>query len=350
PNNIHTLSNNLIWSLCQDRTGTLWVGTFFGGIDKFDPGQARFKPFTPESSNAQVLSERSIGGIYWDEAGTRWIGTPTGLARFEHAVKPFAHLFNKSFNSQVNCISGDFSPHGTLWIGTNGNGFYRLDHSTGKLTRFVYDPNDPHSISDSQITAIHQDRFGTLWVGTLGGLNRFDREKERFVRFLHDQNDPYSISTDAVTAICEDSVAQNTLWIATGDGLNRLDSQTGRFTRFLNDPKDPKSLSDNFIWSLHVDHTGKLWVGTNAGLDCFDTTFEKFAHYTTKDGLPSGQIMGILEDDRGRLWVGTMKGLSYFYPETGSFRSYGLADGLAANEFLNMSHHKSVDGKLFFCP
>ncbi|MCL4705386.1 response regulator [bacterium] len=348
PNNIHTLSNNLIWSLCQDRSGTLWIGTFFGGIDKFDPGRARFKPFTPESSNAQVLSERSIGGIYWDEAGTRWIGTPTGLARFEHAVKPFAHLFNKSFNSQVNCISGDFSPHGTLWIGTNGNGFYRLDHSTGKLTRFVYDPNDPHSISDSQITAIHQDRFGTLWVGTLGGLNRFDREKERFVRFLHDQNDPYSISTDAVTAICEDSVAQNTLWIATGDGLNRLDSQTGRFTRFLNDPKDPKSLSDNFIWSLHVDHTGKLWVGTNAGLDCFDTTFEKFAHYTTKDGLPSGQIMGILEDDRGRLWVGTMKGLSYFNPETGSFRSYGLTDGLAANEFLNMSHHKSVDGKLFF--
>ncbi len=348
PNNAHSLSNNIIWSLCRGRSGTLWIGTFLGGIDKYDPGRERFKQFAPEPDSARIFSQKSIGSVYWDQSGARWIGTSAGLARFEHAAKQFSYLFNKSFNSQVNCVYGDFSSRGTLWVGTNGDGLYRIDHGTGKLTRFVHDPNDPHSISDSQIVAIHQDRSGTLWVGTFGGLNRFDRGKERFIRFLHDQNDPHSISSDAVWSICEDSVSQNTLWLGTTNGLNRFDRQTERFTRFLNDPKNPNSLGNNFIWTLFVDHTGKLWVGTNAGLDCFDTNAEKFAHYSTKDGLPSGQILGILEDDRGRLWVSTIKGLSCYNPETMSFRSYGLTDGLAANEFMNMQHHKSVDGRLFF--
>ncbi len=223
------------------------------------------------------------------------------------------------------------------------------------------DPNNPYSLSQDSVQAICEDKSGTLWIGTFGGLNKLvtspasgginssegaDREKEHFIRFVHDQNDFYSISNDCIWSICEDSVS-NTMWIATSNGLNRFDRQTGRFTRFLSDPKNPKSLSNNYIWTLFVDHTGRLRIGTASGLNYFDHRTEQFTHFTIKDGLPHDQIMGILEDAHGRLWLSTFKGISCFDPKTKTFRNYDLVDGLISNEFVHF-RHRNANGQMFF--
>jgi signal transduction histidine kinase/CheY-like chemotaxis protein len=85
------------------------------------------------------------------------------------------------------------------------------------------------------------------------------------------------------------------------------------------------------------------------GIDKFDRQNDLFTHYTTKNGLPSDSIWGILEDEQGRLWLSTANGLSRFDPRTESFRNYTVNDGLQSNTFHYYSaYSKSRSGEMFF--
>ena len=56
-----------------------------------------------------------------------------------------------------------------------GGGLNRLEPPTGRVTRYRHDPQNPASLSDDSIWALHVDRAGVLWVGTFGGgLDRLD--------------------------------------------------------------------------------------------------------------------------------------------------------------------------------
>ena len=253
---------------------------------------------------------------------------------------------------------------GFLWISGAGR-LNRLDRRTGQRTVYQHDPKDRHSLSHNSISAIHEDRSGTLWFGTYGGgLNRFDRGTGRFIAYRHQPKLPGSLSSDLVLSLLEDR--QGALWVGTqAGGLNRLDPITGRFTSWRNDPADPHTLSHDNVIAMLEDRAGFLWLGTLDGLNRFDPRTGQFLVYrhnsedphslshskvnaiwrgpagNTMDrygqrpqstgprarefhqfhqgnGLPDNKITAILEDDQGYLWLGTQNGLSRFHPQTGS--------------------------------
>ena len=144
---------------------------------------------------------------------------------------------------------------GFLWIG-NEDGLNRLDPKTGRFTFYQHDRKDPHSLSYNKVSAIREDRSGTLWFGTYGGgLDRFDRRTGRFFAYRHDPKDSASLSSDAVLSLLIDR--QGTLWVGTqGGGLDRFDSRTGRFTSYLNIRWIPTCSI-----GLFEDRAGMLWVG-----------------------------------------------------------------------------------------
>lgn len=178
-------------------------------------------------------------------------------------------------------------------------------------------------VSHNLVYAIHQDRNGFMWFGTMYGLVKYDGR--RYTCYRHEARDPHSLSFNDIIAIHED--AQGALWIGTwGGGLNRFDPVTETATRFLHEEKDPTSLSDNTVWAIASDPAGDLWVGTNRGLDRLPgaTRLEQaeegarlptrvaFLHYTFKflvAGRSGNPIVRSLQvDGRGRLWVGTLGG------------------------------------------
>jgi hypothetical protein len=65
---------------------------------------------------------------------------------------------------------------------------------------YKHDPQDAGSLSSSLINSIVEDRLGNLWIGTQRGLNKLDRTTGRFSRFLHDPMDPHSLGHDDVIA------------------------------------------------------------------------------------------------------------------------------------------------------
>jgi ligand-binding sensor domain-containing protein len=315
PKDPNSLTGNWVLSLCEDRTGLIWIGMFNGGLNSYDPATGRFTRYRASPGDASSLSHDLVRTIFEDSRGTLWIGTDGGLNRFDRATGTFVQYHAdpndpRSLSSDaVRKIGEDRS--GFLWIGTD-DGLNRFDRATGESTRFRTVPGDPRSLSDNAVRSIYRDRDGVLWIGTEHGLNVFNPGTRDFTRFLSDPLDPGSLSHNAVYSILEDT--KSALWIGTnGGGLDRFDRKTGKFSAYRNDPYDPLSLSYNEIYSLCEDRSGVLWIGTwGGGISTFDTKKKEFAHYKRDANNPNSLghefVWSFHEDADGILWIGTHGG------------------------------------------
>jgi ligand-binding sensor domain-containing protein len=104
------------------------------------------------------------------------------------------------------------------------------------FTVYEHDSEDPNSLSNDYITAIHEGPSGLLWIGTRGrGLNWYQRETGQWRSYQHDGGDPDSYYRNWITAIAEDR--EGLLWIGTyGDGLYQFDRETEQFIYVDNIP------------------------------------------------------------------------------------------------------------------
>ncbi len=349
PANPNGISHNFIWSIIEDRTGIIWLGTDLG-INKLDPAGAKFRHFRSEPFDPNSLSNNEVTAIFRDRSGILWIGTRDGLNRYDERTGRFRHFWNDP--RDPNSISSDYirSIHedrrGRLWIGTNGGGLNMFDRNRN-LFHNTRNGRITSSISSNDITRIHEDADGILWLGTLAGLNRYDPASGTVKFYAKVANDPASVSHDYVYSICE--TKDGTMWIGTlGGGLNTFDRTTGTFVHYMEDPSDSTSLSNNNVWSILEDRAGDLWIGTNNGLNKFDNSRKAFIHYDERSGLVNNVIYGILEDGRGNLWLSSNKGLTRFDPRSGSVRTYTAADGLQSNQFGGNDQFKDDRGYLYF--
>ncbi len=372
----YSLPGDAVEAICEDRSGVLWIGLYYGGLAKLvlndDPGAHRekrsFLHYYSRPSDPDGLSDGPINAILEDSRGALWIGTDGGGLNVaepptdrEDPVK-FVHLRHDAkvpgslSDDVVTSLYEDRG--GTLWVGTYTGGLNKLAPGAGgkgprTFAHFRHDPRDPSSLSNDFVMSIFEDASGTLWVGTIdGGLNRFDPNTGGFTRIWTDPDDPEGLSDNSIFAILEDPSGD--LWIGTADGLNRLNPRTGKVVRFLSDPDDPRSIGGNNIRALYRDSKGRLWIGTDgAGINRLiqgDGTGAptRFLRYRIKDGLPSDVVFGILEDGSGRLWLSTDNGLSCFDPDLETFRNFTREDGLQSNEFHRGAYFKDRAGEMFF--
>jgi Signal transduction histidine kinase len=123
------------------------------------------------------------------------------------------------------------------------------------------------------------------------------------------------LSNNAV--ICSLQDHKGFMWFGTKDGLNRFDGYS--FKIFRNDAGDPNSIGSNFIYSLHEDRSGVLWVGCDRGLFSYDATTESFKRV---EQAPVTEILDIQSDSTGALWFISRLVLYYYHPPTGTFKAF----------------------------
>ncbi len=359
PRNAGSLSHDEIRSLFQDRSGLLWVGTYGGGINKADARPKRFIHYAYDPNAPQGLAQPIVWGIYEDPDSCLWIGTHGGgLNKLDRRTGRYTRY--RAHPDQPDSLSHDVvrlvipGREGELWIGTNGGGLCRFYPATGRFVRFMHAANNPGSLGHNEIRSLLLEEDGTLWIGTNGGgLDRLDTRSighgtVRFRHFRHDPADSSTLTSDYVRFVHKDRAG--VYWIGTqGGGLDRYDAAAGRFTHHRQTPGRPGGISSDYIFCLHEDRQGLFWLGTwGAGLVKFDRRSGAFTTYSTKDGLPSDAIYGILEDRGGKLWFSTNNGLARFDPATAECKCYSIRDGLQSNEFNGGSFFQSRSGEMFF--
>ena len=313
----------------QDSRGFLWVGTF-DGLNKYDG--YNFTVYKNSIDDTSSISDNKIRTLCEDKNGNIWIGTwGGGLNKFIRDTEKFISFHHNPDDPNTIASESIFSifldPSGNIWIGTEGGGLDYLDISNEKFTHYKNNPDDPYSLGSNTVNVTYVDKAGTLWCGTSkGGLNKFENSSKRFIRFLHSENDPQSLTGNSVQSIWEDNFGD--LWIGTSDGLNKLDRTTNKFKRYIHDPQNPESISDNNVWAIHDDGEANLWIGNiNSGLNLFDRNNETFTFYSKDYSNPKSLsdygVFAIFKDRTGVMWIGTWAGgLNKFNNEELKFKTY----------------------------
>ena len=210
--------------------------------------------------------------------------------------------------------------HYNLVIDQNGTKWYSCqDEARSGLYYFnekgTYDnPSDDVSgylnsssgLSNNTISAIVVDQRGDLWVGTSLGVNIISNLSS----VLSSSNpvlrisSSFSVRQQTINAIAVDPLNQK--WIGSNEGLFLLNSDGTQLLATLNTTNSP--LLSNNIESLTIDSkTGRVYVGTEAGLTSFDTpsimpteSFNGLKIYPNpfmlKDGSQLATIDGLIRD------------------------------------------------------
>jgi signal transduction histidine kinase/ligand-binding sensor domain-containing protein len=369
---------NVVANLLETSSGALAAGTSGDGLWLFFPNQTNTPALHFDYLNG--FPSDWVISLWEDREKNLWCGTGGGLAVIRRNNLEIISPPDKWKSRPV--LSVLPMPDGTLWIGTEGAGLYRLYN--GDWTNF----NVEQGIGNPYVWSVAADSTGTIWAGSWGGgiyVQKYDafdyapglenfRSPAPALLFLHDElwigtpsgalhyrngkherfNEFAGEPFGDVRVIAQDK--SGTLWFGTaGSGLVR--SKDGKFVRF----RKSSGLSSDFIECLYFAEDGSLWIGTlGGGLNRFADG--KFSVVSSKKGLPNDIIGHIESDGRGFLWMSSYGGILRASEndlnrcangeiEEAPFLTYGINDGLPTlecSEGLQSGGGKSVDGRLWF--
>jgi ligand-binding sensor domain-containing protein/serine phosphatase RsbU (regulator of sigma subunit) len=331
PKDSNSIANNIIRTLAADDSGNLWIGTSFGGLNKYNAKTGKFTSWRHDPENLNSLSSDRVEDIFRDSDGNLWIATfGSGFDYFDVKTEKFTrYVYNPD---DPNSVLSDFvrfifrDSRGSVWIGTDV-GLDRFYPVTKTFKHYTHSPDNSEGINNPIVLAVHEDRQGNIWFGTAGGgLNRFDPQTESFTHILLDPNDIYNPS-NIVSAIFEDRTG--IFWVGTwGGGLYQIDKHSNDYKRNTNIPNDITSLSQNVISVIFEDLTGELWIGTDLnGVSKIDRSATKFKSISTLNDenniIRISQVRSFWEDDDGIIWLGTENGLISYDQRKNRFKYYG---------------------------
>lgn len=140
---------------------------------------------------------------------------------------------------------------------------------------------------------------------------------------LEQINRDMGLSNMSVSSIIQDKYGF--LWFGTQGGLNRYDGRTMMVIR--NNPFNHEGLVHNLIQTMTYDPINhELWIGTYQGISRYNIENNEFINYTVEDdGLANSVVVAITFDDDGYVWAGTLNGLSRLNPVTGEIKNYGIS-------------------------
>lgn len=328
--NKNEISDNIIWSICEDNDGDIWLGTETGGLDEFVPSEGKFIHHRHSGSVGGSLPSNNVQSVLLDHNNVLWVGTSKGLAEYlpkKNIFRTYVNMKNKNSISDNFITSLSEDSMGNLWIGTF-KGLNKLDAGRKNFTAYMHSENTPGTISHDIVLSIRQDHKGYLWVGTLNGLNKFDPARKTFENFYHEQTDPYSLSSNSVRAIYEDKA--NVLWIAAyNGGINKFINYDKKFNSYQYNPFNKSSLRNNVVKAMTEDPQGYIYIGTyGSGVNVFSPKTKSFYPLSLKVNqtkpLLANFVNALALDKEGLLWIGTYSRLEAYNPMTGKINVMNL--------------------------
>ncbi len=344
----HSLSNNRINKIFQDRGGILWIAND-KGVCKFDKLKQKLQYYSLDEYWDNTTHSINVWSVCEDDQGYTWVGSEKGLCRINRKtgklikvnVGVIKEVYSLCFDSQKRVIAG--TDHGVFVVQKQGD------------TSFVLKPFILPGVSrfTEAVYSILCDSRGNIWFGGRENLIVMSTKQDKSYWYSYNVNNFKGLGRGAINCIFES--LDRTVWIGTnGSGLNKVlnpnQIEKLQFARILHEKNVMHSLNNDAILCIEEFPKGVLWLGTyGGGINQYEITSGRAQHYTEQEGLSNNVVYGILKDVNAKLlWVSTNKGLSRFDPATRKFRTFHEEDGLQSNEYNRGAYYQSKSGELFF--
>lgn len=302
-----SLQHSSVFSLYRDMQGTIWLGTYYGGVHYFNPDTDFFMHYARGVKRDDCLSFSFIGKMVEDKHGNVWIFTGGGgLDRLNRKTGKFTHYLSDGtsgtipFNSLM-CIAYD-EVHDRVYVGTYSKGLFSVDISSEKINHFRDFANYGSSL-------IHLEIHGTLlYMLTTKGMFTMDTNTGEIRRTLTQKEFMLQGNTFTVDS-------HNCLWMAQTNQLLRIDLNNPREVRRF--PYEKNGLGRFPISRIVEDKKGDIYLGTiGSGLFRYDKKKDTFINYTAEDGwLQSNYCYDIALYEDDYLIVSGEKGITVLDPQ-----------------------------------
>lgn len=292
--------NRLVWSLAEGPDGSIWIATDGGGVKRLDPGTGEV---------VTVLGAPPAFDIHVSPPPGRAGDTTPGATTIDLALGSAGHasLSADRDGTAFGVRPGASSVHrvdGGLLLGLVAGGL--LVAGEGLPAR--------HETGGAVARSIVSGTDGSVWIGTDGpGLFRLDGAGDR--REPH-RLEPHRLGIAPATGAAVWSIdprPDGSLWIAAGAaGLARYDPTSATTLRL----RPAVDLDADVVYGVVADELGGLWASTNRGIVRIDERSGRIEHYGPADGIAIGEPSAgaILRSRDGSIYVGGVDGLLRFDP------------------------------------
>jgi len=339
------LPHNNVSSLLIDSNGFLWIGTYGGGLVRYD-GYGMMSPKMRLNSNsckniaedpfkrlwvafdegtdvidlktmASVPSEKLPDSIrrlltesstktYCDALGRIWLVTYTtvNLLTFDEQGQIDNICSYRYHGNTPDVNMRDVEGNGKPWIGIDG-GLFRLAMKNGQLVREEISPV-LRALNGLYITDMIK-RGNMVWITTNHGLFRYDSYQQRLDEYRHVPNLEGGLSHEFLSSLALTS--DNTLLVGSLYGVNIYDDATNSFSVWSTTSHPP--LKSDFVHCLLIDK-GLIWIGTESGgiakLVPRQLLLQNYVHSAIPTSISPNPVNALYVQPDGTLWVGTVEG------------------------------------------
>ncbi len=288
-----------IFQLNEISDGTVWTRNNAPGFSFID-----FKDKTVTSMGGENSPFRGFTvTVFEDSQGLIWTGSSQGVQIIDRENKRLLHLTSEHGlidNMVYNIMEDDKN---RIWLST-ASGISVI--SSDRKGIFSIGPENGLDDMD-QIFSVIQSSTGKFWFGTGNSLvYSYDEEEKTFEKYQ------LGVGGGFIFQIFEDQQGQIWAVNVNNGGLYYIDQSTGQPANI--DGAD--GLDRNRVWGTLIDDKGRVWIGTEEGLEVYNPKTQVLWHIGQEDGLIRNYVYNLMLDSKGRIWAaGTGRGISIIDPE-----------------------------------
>ena len=290
------LGSDIVYEILPQNDGSLWVGTESGLF----LGERRQSGI--QWKRVAALGSSPAHSLQMDSGGNVWIGTETkGVARLDVLAGSVEWFGENQGLAGKAAYTVRFDREHRLWVATEAGLFMSLPPYQ-RFSRVT-------ELPATRIWAVAEGTDGTIWAGGAGGL--FEYTAGHWTTKTRADG----LSNQEVLSL---GAGENgTMWVGYryGGGIDRIHPKPDGHGHDVTIEKGvQRPGSDGLVYFLDFDASGRLWVGTERGVDMWDGS--RWSHYDTSDGLAwdDCNLNSFAETADGTIWIGTSGGLSRFKP------------------------------------
>lgn len=310
------LEHESVFSLYRDKQGTIWVGTYYGGVNYFNLESDLFTYYHPHHiQNGKCLNFPIVGQIVEDDERNLWIATDGGgVNKFDRQKKLFSYFEATGGNSILhdNIKTVAYAPDWDyLYIGTYTGGLSRYDKRTGRFYNYLSQYKSKGIGPDGSIYYCLY-REGYLYVAAHNGFWQ-----------LNVRTDEFKLISNRYQFQIFEVDKNNNIWLAADNHLFLWDSKTGKIIpRFYN----RRGISNVKITGILSAKDGTTYFSTlGAGVYAYDSITDSIRSYTSnQNGLLSDYCYNLAETPMNNILITNERGISIYSPFNGTVRSVEL--------------------------